>query len=341
MPELLFQELAENAPVMIWRAGTDKLCNWFNRPWLDFTGRRIEQEVGYGWAEAVHREDFDRCVETYTAAFDAREKFSMVYRLRRHDGAYRWLLDNGAPYFRAGIFAGYFGSCVDITEQRDAHDLALRTLAERNILLREIYHRVKNNLQQIEGLIAIEASTLTDPKALDALEALTGRVRAMGAVHQRLIGSASLSDISARGFISDLCVDLARSQGADRRGVSIQVEGDAGVINIEYGVVLGLLINELVTNALKHAFPDKRAGEIIVSYERLGQQSKLEVRDNGVGLSMEAIDSSRPDHCGFRLIAGFVDQLNGHLTVDATSGTVIRVALPEPTRQSTQLAEIS
>jgi PAS domain S-box-containing protein len=333
----MFQELAEHAPVMIWRSGTDKLCNWFNQPWLDFVGRSIEQESGYGWAEGVHREDFDRCVEIYNAAFDAREKFNMVYRLRRHDGVYRWLLDNGAPYFRAGTFVGYLGSCVDITEQREAHDLALRTSAERGILLQEIYHRVKNNLQQIEGLIAIEASTLTDPSALHAFEALTGRVRTMGAVHQRLIGSRNLTEISARGFISDLCADLARSQGADRRGVNICVNADTGVINIEHGVVLGLLVNELATNALAHAFPDGRPGEIIVSYERFGRQSILEVRDNGVGLSQAAIEDARPDHCGFRLIKGFVDQLNGQLTIESSAGTLIRVALPEPTRQSTEL----
>jgi PAS domain S-box-containing protein len=170
MPEIMFQELADNAPVMIWRSGIDKLCNWFNRPWLEFVGRTIEQESGYGWAEGVHPEDLDRCVAIYNDAFDARENFSMTYRLRRHDGAYRWLLDTGAPYYRGGEFAGYFGSCVDVSEQREAHDLVVHALAERDGLLREVYHRVKNNLQQIEGLIAVEGLTLTDPKALRALE---------------------------------------------------------------------------------------------------------------------------------------------------------------------------
>jgi PAS domain S-box-containing protein len=115
--ERLFRELADFAPVMIWRAGTDKLCDWFNKPWLDFVGRAMEQELGTGWAEGVHREDFDRCLQVYTTAFDARKKFSMIYRLRRHDGEFRYILDNGAPFYRSGAFAGYFGSCIDVTDQ--------------------------------------------------------------------------------------------------------------------------------------------------------------------------------------------------------------------------------
>jgi PAS domain S-box-containing protein len=114
-----FKELANYAPVMIWRSGTDKLCDWFNKPWLDFVGRPMEQEMGNGWAEGVHKDDFDRCLKIYTSSFEARERFTMIYRLRRCDGAYRQILDNGAPYYRGGEFAGYFGSCIDVTEQRE------------------------------------------------------------------------------------------------------------------------------------------------------------------------------------------------------------------------------
>jgi two-component system, sensor histidine kinase PdtaS len=123
--ELFFKELADNAPVMIWRSGTDALCDWFNKPWLDFVGRTMEQEVGDGWAEGVHRDDFERCLKIYLGAFEAQKPFSMVYRLRRHDGAYREILDNGAPFQRGGEFAGYFGSCIDVTE-REALEAQLR-----------------------------------------------------------------------------------------------------------------------------------------------------------------------------------------------------------------------
>src|SRR5215510_6296460 len=118
-----FRILADTAPVMVWMSGTDKLCTFFNKPWLDFTGRAIEEELGAGWAEGVHRDDYDRCLDTYFKSFEAREPFEMEYRLRRHDGEYRWMLDHGIPRFSpGGDFLGYIGSLIDITERRQAEE---------------------------------------------------------------------------------------------------------------------------------------------------------------------------------------------------------------------------
>src|SRR5437879_7212039 len=129
--ESRFRIVADAAPVLIWMSGVDKLCTFFNKPWLEFTGRSMEQELGNGWAEGVHPADLQRCLQTYTAAFEAREPFVMQYRLRRHDGEYRWIKDDGVPRFDAqGDFSGYIGSCVDITELR-RNEQALRESEER------------------------------------------------------------------------------------------------------------------------------------------------------------------------------------------------------------------
>jgi PAS domain S-box-containing protein len=126
-----FRIVADSAPVLIWMSGLDKLCTFFNKPWLEFTGRTIEQEMGNGWAEGVHPDDFQRCLQTYVAAFDAREPFVMQYRLRHHDGEYRWISDNGVPRYDAQKnFAGYIGSCLDVTELVNKEQ-ALRDSEER------------------------------------------------------------------------------------------------------------------------------------------------------------------------------------------------------------------
>ena len=118
-----FRTVADSAPVLIWMSGPDKLYTFFNKGWLDFTGRTMEQELGKGWTEGVHADDLDHCLEVYGNAFNARQPFTMEYRLRRNDGEYRWLLDNGTPRFASdGAFLGYIGSCIGITERKLAEE---------------------------------------------------------------------------------------------------------------------------------------------------------------------------------------------------------------------------
>jgi PAS domain S-box-containing protein len=122
-----YQVLVEQAPMLIWRAGNTGECDYFNQRWLAYRGRTAEQERGYGWAEGVHPEDFERCVKVYQDAFAKHEAFEMEYRLLRADGAYRWIFDRGSPFFsEEGEFSGYIGSCVDVTDRVDAQEALLR-----------------------------------------------------------------------------------------------------------------------------------------------------------------------------------------------------------------------
>src|SRR5713101_7093363 len=121
--EARFRTVADSAPVLIWMSGPDKLCTFVNKGWLDFTGRTMEQELGKGWTEGVHGDDLDQCLEVYGNSFNARQPFKMEYRLRRNDGEYRWVLDNGTPRFASdGAFLGYIDSCIGITERKLAEE---------------------------------------------------------------------------------------------------------------------------------------------------------------------------------------------------------------------------
>jgi PAS domain S-box-containing protein len=153
--EELFRNMASCAPVMLWMSDRDKLCYFFNQGWLDFTGRTMEQEVGDGWTEGVHPDDFQQCVETYRSAFDARRPFEMEHRLRRHDGEYRWILDRGTPRFGShGEFMGYIGCAADITERKQVEEndrqiARLQRLAAMGEFAAAMAHELKQPLAAI------------------------------------------------------------------------------------------------------------------------------------------------------------------------------------------------
>ncbi|WP_094228705.1 PAS domain S-box protein [Methanolobus psychrotolerans] len=158
-----YRTLANTGQALIWTSGKDGLCNYFNLPWMQFTGRTLEQDLGEGWLDNVHPDDMENCLKTYSDAFDRREKFSMEYRLRRHDGEYRWVIDDGSPrYDSTGQFIGYIGHCLDITERKVMEDA-----------LRKSEAHVKRKLSAIvepEGDIGtLELADIIDHEALQSL----------------------------------------------------------------------------------------------------------------------------------------------------------------------------
>jgi PAS domain S-box-containing protein len=160
-----FRLVADTAPVLIWMSDADKLCTYFNQPWLEFTGESLESQLGNGWTNGVHPEDLKRCLRIYTEAFDRRERFRMEYRLRRRDGEYRWILDNGVPRFDPyRSFAGYIGSCIDVTERKQAEE-DLLSMTRRVIEAQEqerarIARELHDDIGQRVSLLAINLAQL-------------------------------------------------------------------------------------------------------------------------------------------------------------------------------------
>ena len=154
-----FRLMSDFAPVLIWMSGIDKLCTFFNKPWLDFTGRTLDQEVGNGWAEGVHPDDLPSCLATYVNAFERREEFRMEYRLRRYDGEYRYVYDTGVPRFKQdGTFEGYIGSCVDVTERKRTEE-KLRETEERFRLAAHVGKMFAYEWDLTTGLIVLSGES--------------------------------------------------------------------------------------------------------------------------------------------------------------------------------------
>lgn len=281
MGEAEFRELADNAPVMIWRSRPDKLCDWFNKPWEDFVGRSQEQLFGYGWAEDVHPDDFDRCVATYTAAFDARERFTMPYRLRRRDGVYRWFLDNGAPFYRNGEFAGYFGSCVDITEQHELED-------HQRVLLAELNHRVKNNLQLILSFLQLSKARAQGDEARELLQTAISRIQGVGAVQDQLHRNTG-GQVDLGSYLPTLARTVLDAEG--RTDMTLVAQTQSVAVSFQMASDLGLIVNELITNIVKHGGGDRV--QLEVGRDDDGR-ARLVVRDSGAGFAPALLNEPAP-----------------------------------------------
>jgi PAS domain S-box-containing protein len=294
--DLRFRIMADTAPVLLWMAGTDSQCTFFNQPWLAFTGRSLDMELGVGWAEGVHPEDFARCMDYYLAAFVARRPFRMEYRLRRADGEYRWLLDTGVPrYLPSGGFAGYIGSCIDITESKTVRDDLDRSVRERTAELEafaySVSHDLRAPLRAIDGFanaLSDEWGPRLDGRGNDYLHRVRDSVQRMGDLIDDLlqlsqVGRSAIAaescDLSgvARGIVGSLR-ELEPARAVD---IVIQerviVDGDPHLLRIALDNLLGNAwkFTSKVTNATIELSAVQRAGEVLVA-----------VRDNGAGFDM-------------------------------------------------------
>jgi two-component system, LuxR family, sensor kinase FixL len=224
--EARFRILADTAPVMVWMSGTDMLCNFFNKQWLEFTGRTLKQELGNGWSEGVHPEDLQRCLETYVSNFNGRRPFTMEYRLRRDDGEYRWMLDNGVPrYTPEGGFAGYIGSCIDITPRKQAE---LEAARQRN----ELAHLSRVSLLgELSGSFAHE---LNQP-----LTAILSNAQAA----QRFLARNAADPAELNEILNDI-VEEDKRAGEVIRGIHLLLK--KGEVQLQ-----ALDVNEVVHNVLK------------------------------------------------------------------------------------------
>jgi PAS domain S-box-containing protein len=169
-----FRLMANSAPVMIWVSGTDKRCTWFNIKWLEFVGRSMEQEIGNGWVDSLHPDDRNRATQTYVESFDAREPFSMEYRLRRADGEYRWMFDDGVPRHQAdGEFLGYIGSVFDLTERKKAEE-DLKRFAE------ELETRVAERTEELRAANTALLRDIEERKKLEAQLVQSQKMESIG-----------------------------------------------------------------------------------------------------------------------------------------------------------------
>lgn len=356
--ESRFRLLADSAPVLIWLAGTDKLCYYFNQMWVDFTGRTQEQLQGNGWADDVHADDFHRCLETYSEAFDARRAFTMEYRLKRHDGEYRWVFDTGVPRFAPDrTFMGYIGSCVDITERYQS-DLALKIseqkLAASNADLLQFTHIAAHHLQEPSRRVISFVQRLKDEM---------GDVSCLNEDALQALHFIEQSALRQRALVRDIQLYLAATQ--PRAVIQAVDVGDvltkviahhAPLIRethacIDYANLPAVWIdrprlydifNILLDNALRYRHPE-RTPHIYIMGEQQADRVRYYVVDNGIGIPaqyhervflvferLQVNDNQSSTGIGLAIVRRIVESCGGTVSLHEMAGEGITVVFDLP-----------
>ncbi len=271
----MFEQIADGAPVSMWRSDTTMACEWVNKAWLEFTGRPAEQELGFGWTDILHPDDRDSCLQAYRDAFAKRQPFSLMYRMRRADGAFRWVLDQVRPFTNnRGEIEGFFGACTDVDEMIMANEALSEAVmerasavAQRDHLLSEVQHRVRNNLQLVLSIIDMQARA--DPASSPALSVVASRVRSIAKAQALLLDPVGAAQIDLCEYLPSLAQGLRRKPPIDFQG-----PGEPVLLAVGRAVPLGLIINELLSSAIS-AYADAPLG-ISLHLENEGARVAIE-----------------------------------------------------------------
>jgi PAS domain S-box-containing protein len=292
-----FRSLADNAPVLIWMSDLRDGAAYFNKPWLDFTGCSLEQELGFGFMESIHPDDRQMCINTFDQAFVRREPFTRQVRLRRHDGEYRWILDNAVPYFGVdGVFSGYVGSCVDITPRKVAEEELEQAGRRKDEFLAMLGHELRNPLAPIGMAVEIMRRVAPPNDSIAwAREVIARQLQQL----TRLVDD--LLDVSriTRGKITLLLTPLELTSVVaqavetsrpliDSRGHQLTMHAPSESVWVRGDAVrLGQVLSNLLNNAAKYT-PD--GGRIGLTVGRRDSQVILTVSDDGLGLPAEMLE---------------------------------------------------
>ncbi len=286
------------------------------------------------WSALVHPEDLERALRSNSDCIDGRvDTVGIEYRMKAKDGTWRWIYARGkcVQRDRSGRAVRLVGTHVDITERKLAEERLERNLAEKEVLLREVHHRVKNNLNVISGLLNLQASTIQSPEqAIAAFQNSRERVMAMAMVHEELYKSRDYAHVDMEDYLQKLTRHLSLVYGA-RGDIRLVAQARGVSLSVSASIPCGLILNELITNAYKYAFPDGRQGSIRVSMSDAPDgMVGLVVADDGIGLPAGYAEEDRQDSgsLGLTLVRLLVEQLGGSMTASSRDGTTFSMAFP-------------
>ena len=293
---------------------------------LGYTPARWLREVN--WRRLIHPGDIEMVFATCGQAVERMQNHTLEYRVLAADGRVVWVRDLATVIVENDRPVKVRGVLLDITERKRADELLQASLKEKEVLLKEIHHRVKNNLQIISSLLRLQSERIADPNIVALFQQSQNRVRSMALIHEKLYKSKDFARIDFADYIRGLTEIVSRSYGMVPARVHIELRLEQIFLGIDTAIPVGLILSELISNAFKHAFPEGREGIITIEFHQHTPESvRLTVRDDGVG-GLQGLDSDGAKSFGFSLVQLLTQQIGGILQFRAEKGTELTVDFP-------------
>ena len=327
--EAIYRSIGESIDYGVWICSADGMNTYASKNFLNLLGITQEQCSNFGWIDFLPPDDIERTVAEWKECVRTESKWDYELRFRGADGRWHDVLARWVPVRnRHGKIVSWSGINLDISRIKRAEEQIKASLVEKEVLLKEVHHRVKNNLQVISSLLSLQAGTLPDDQSQDVFDDVIDRVRTMALVHEKLYQTENLARLDFSDYASSLLAYLWNAHGAATGGrVRLKISVPPVLFPLETAMNCGLILNELASNAIRHAFPGGIGGEIAVTLEHdpVTGAACLRVRDNGVGLPADQ-DWRQSPSLGLRLLQILAGQMRATIQTGQGSGTEFQIS---------------
>lgn len=324
--EMNYRELVETINDVIFILNEDGTVTYISPVIEHISDYRQDDFLGQNFSQFVHPDDMDELELSMQRAL-AGDLEPSEFRIFDKNGDIKYVRTSSRPFVSKGRVMGLRGVLVDITQRKTDEEAIKKSLQEKEVLLREIHHRVKNNLQIISSLLHLQELSVEEEEIVGLLKESEGRVKSMAMIHEKLYQSPSFTHINFKEYLLKLLSDIFYSYGIPPTGtIKSDLKIDDLNINIDTAIPLGLIINELVTNSVKYAFPEGK-GNIKIEFKSLPGRMVLIIADNGIGLPKDADPES--ETLGLKLVHTLVKQLDGKLEINVNDGTEFIITFKE------------
>jgi PAS domain S-box-containing protein len=321
-----YRTLVDNASDIVFTTDNTGHFTFVNPAGIRIVGYEMEEVIGRHYPTLIRQDMREEAMKFFGRQFvKGIQNTYSEYPVITKEGGGIWLGQNTKLLVRNGNVEGFQAIARDITVLKRAEEKIKASLLEKETMLKEIHHRVKNNLQVISSLLNMQSTYLEDGKARQALQESIARVRTMAMIHTQLYQSQDLTKVDFGFFIRDLIGNISQSYGRAESHVKINVDTDKTRLGIDASIPCGLILNELVSNALKHAFPNEKEGKIDITMRSKDDRVELTVQDNGIGFP-KSVDFTKVKSLGLQLVNALVGQMNGKIDIQVDGGTTWTIA---------------